>query len=303
MFIDIFCNEISKILNRINTNNLTEIRLRVDKPIVLYYGVVPYFLSESGLTTNISNSISINKQQLEDIVFRASNCAIYSVNEKLKRGYIVLADGTRLGICGDVIIENGNVTTISNFSSINIRIAHQIKNCSLDIYHHIVGQNDIKNTLIISPPGAGKTTLLRDLIYQISNNNIVTNITIIDERGEIAGDGMDTGNYADVISFAPKSIAFEQAIRTMSPMVIATDELGSKIDCDALINAFNCGVKIFATIHGSSIEELKRKDFMRDILENSYFERYIVLSSKNGPGTIDGVYNQKFNRIGYVGGI
>ena len=66
----------------------------------------------------------------------------------MKRGYIVLADGTRLGICGDVIIENGNVTTTTNFSSINLRIAHQIKNCSLDIYHHIVGQNDIKNTLL-----------------------------------------------------------------------------------------------------------------------------------------------------------
>ena len=302
MFIDIFCNEISKIISHINTSDLTEVRLRVGKPIILFYGKNPYFLSDSGLTTSISNSISINKQQLEDIVFRASNCAIYSVNEKLKRGFIVLADGTRLGICGDMIIENGEVTTITNFSSINIRVAHQIKNCSLDIYHHIVNKDDIKNTLIISPPGAGKTTLLRDLVYQISNH-IVTNITILDERGEIAGDGMDIGNCADVISFSSKELGFEQAIRTMSPALIATDELGNKRDADALVNAFNCGVKIFATIHGNSLEDLKRKDFMKDILSNFYFERYVILSAKEKPGTIDGVYNQKFNRIGYIGEI
>lgn len=303
MFIDIFSSSLTALIEKLNYRDLTEIRIRVDKPILLYFGNMAYFLSENGLTSNIDKAICATKQEVEDMVFRASNCSIYAVNERIKKGYIVLSDGTRIGLCGDVILESESVSTITNFSSLNIRIAHQVRNCSLNIYHLIASGNEVKNTLIISPPGAGKTTLLRDLILQLSVHNVALNVTVLDERGEIAGEGLDLGNYSDIITFAPKNIGFEQAIRTMSPALIATDELANESDAKALINAFNCGTKIFATIHGSSIEEVKNKAFMQEIIRQAYFERYVILSSKEKPGTIEGVYNQKFSRIGFVGGI
>ena len=285
------------ITTKFNFGFLNELRLRVNKPIVAFVKGQAYFLGNNGLVTSEENSIIATKQMIEDIIFRASEFSVYSINEELKKGFIVLKGGERLGISGTLVCENGQVKTLNNFTSINIRIPHEIKNCSLDAFSFLVDEDGVKNTLIISPPGAGKTTFIRDFVNQLSIRNLSYNVLIIDDRGEIARDNceLSVGKLADVLSFSDKKTGFMQGIRAMNPHIIVTDEIGGEEDVKAVKYAGNCGVKVVATIHAGSLEELKAKDGFTD-LKNT-FERYVLLSKRNGPGTIEGVYSENFSRL------
>ena len=286
----IFCNKIM-------LGEVTEIRIRQAKPIVVFLKSQPYYISSNGLTCNLSNAIFGTSEMIADIVYRASDFSIYSVNEQIKKGFLMLSSGIRIGLGGTFVYENDAIKTITNWTSLNIRIPHQIKNISLCAFDDIVTQSGIKNTLIISPPGGGKTTFIRDFVAQLSEKNYCTNVCVIDERGEVSGyGGTPLGNFCDLLTNVTKKDGFNIAIRSLAPNLIVTDELGGDEDASTLIDAMNCGVKVIATIHASSIEELKRKKFFAS-LPNCYFERYVLLSLRNGPGTFEGVYNEKFAKI------
>ncbi len=292
-------NDIYKILKyKVNLNSINEIRMRADKPIVLQIGGKRIFLGENGVTSNIKDAIYASKIMVEDVVFRASECSLYSVNEQIKKGFIVTEGGIRLGLGGDIIEENGQIKTMTNYSSVNIRLPHEVRNCSLSTFDYLVNVNGVMNTLVVSPPGAGKTTFLRDFIYQLSERNYAYNVLVLDERGELdIGQKGCIGSFSDKISFARKSIGFENGIRSLSPNIIVTDELGQKEDIDAILYAINSGVKIFASIHSDSLENLSKKPFFKPILAEKVFQRYVLLSMRNGPGTVEGVYNENFSRV------
>ena len=283
---------------RVSFNALNEIRMRADKPIVLSIGGQRFFLGEKGMTGNLKEAIIPSRVMIEDMVFRASECSIYSVNEQIKKGFIVTKGGIRLGLGGDMIEEKGQIKTMTNFSSINIRIPHEIKNCSLPVFNHILQEERVLNTLIISPPGAGKTTFLRDFICQLSERNYAFNVLVLDERGELdIGKNGRIGNFADKISFARKKVGFENGIRSLSPNLIVTDELGQEEDVEAVRYAVNCGVNILASAHAGSIESFQRKPAFSKLIDEKLFSRYILLSMRNGPGTIEGVYSENFSRV------
>ena len=292
-------NKIYDILqSRVNLTNVNEIRLRADKPILLVIGGQRIFLAENGMTPNIHDALKATKIMIEDIIFRASECSLYSVNEQIKRGFIVTEGGIRLGLGGDLVEEGEKIKTMTNFTSINIRIPHEIKNCSLSTFEMLLGKEGVLNTLVVSPPGAGKTTYLRDFVCQLSERNFAYNVLVLDERGEldIGKDGC-LGNFSDKISFARKKIGFENGIRALSPNLIVTDELGQEEDIKAVEYAVNCGVNILASVHCDSIENLSFKPYFEKILHDKVFKRFVLLSLRNGPGTIEGVYNENFSRI------
>ena len=292
-------NEIFNILsNKVNINSINEIRMRAEKPIVLLIGAQRVFLGQNGVTGNLKEALYCSKIMVEDIIFRASECSIYSVNEQIKRGYIVMQGGLRLGIGGDLIEESGKIKTMTNFTSVNIRIPHEVKNCSLSSFNYLVSDKGIYNTLIVSPPGAGKTTFLRDFIRQLSERNYAYNVLVLDERGELdLGKEGCIGNFSDKICFASKNVGFENGIRALSPNLIVTDELGQKEDVDAIMYAVNCGVSILASVHSDSMESLERKPYFQNLLDNKVFKRFVLLSSRNGPGTLEGVYDENFARV------
>lgn len=291
--------KIFKILaHKVTFSKINEIRLREAKPIVIFFDGQANFLGENGLQFSSDRAIIASKNMIEDIIFKASEFSIYSVNEELKQGYLVLDGGERIGICGTVVMENSKIKTITNFSSINIRIPHEIRNCSLPVFKQLYDeQGGLKNILIISAPGQGKTTFIRDFVNQLSLRNISYNVLIIDERGEIAGKGnkLQVGKFCDVLSFTDKQNGFLQGIRAMNPHLIVTDELGGDIDFEAVKYASNCGVNILATIHADSVYQLKQKPNFNKIA--NIFDRYVVLKRAGKPGTIEGVYNANFEKI------
>lgn len=260
------------LVERVSFNALNEIRIRADKPIVLAIGGQRFFLGEKGMTGNLKEAIIPSRVMIEDIVFRASECSIYSVNEQIKKGFIVTKGGIRIGLGGDMIEEKGQIKTMTNFSSINIRIPHEIKNCSLPVFAHILHDEHVHNTLILSPAGSGKTTFLRDFICQLSERNYAFNVLVLDERGELdIGKPGSIGNFSDKISFARKKVGFENGIRSLSPNLIVTDELGQEEDVEAVRYAVNCGVNILASAHCDSIESFQKKPSFSKIIEEKVF--------------------------------
>ena len=283
------------IKDKINLKAVNEIRLRADRPVILDIGGKQMFLGENGVTTNIKSALFSSKIMIEDVIFRASECSIYSVNEQIKRGFIVTDDAIRIGIGGNLIEENGKLKTMTNFSSVNIRIPHIVKNCSLNAFPYIFKNNQILNTLVISAPGCGKTTFLRDFVYQLSERMMMQNVLLLDERGEL--DVGINSNFTDKIAFSSKKIGFENGIRSLAPDIIVTDEIGQEDDIDAIEYASGCGVKILASSHCDDIETFSKKSLFKKLIDQKIFKRFVLLSKRNGPGTLEGVYDENFARV------
>lgn len=303
MLENIFPSNIYEALSKtVKYKYLYEIRFRLNKPITVNYGNKFYYLGLEGLTNLEENAIIVTKSLIENIVLKASNFSLYSINEDVKKGYITLKNGIRIGLVGEVVIENGIIKTIKEFNALNFRISHEVKNCSLNIFNHLIENGQVLNTLIISSPCAGKTTFIRDLCYQISSRKYALNLLLLDERNEISASfkgeaTMDIGKFTDIIVYGNKKIGFENGIRSMSPNVIITDEIANKEDCDALIYASNCGINLISTTHAGNLDDLKDKNIFNEILRKKIFKRFIVLSKRNGPGTIEGLFDENLVRI------
>lgn len=289
-------------LSKVPYNALCELRLRANSPAIVNILGENYYLCRDNLSKSKENALSVTKGTLQSIIQRLANNSIYTINDQLIDGYVTILGGVRVGVCGEVVTVNNIIKTVKNISSLNFRFPHEIKNCSLNIYPYVVKNGEVKNTLIISPPGAGKTTYLRDLIYQISTKEELLNILVVDERQEISkifnGKDILEMQNVDVYTNSSKKFAFNNGIRSMKPNIIVTDEINIDKDLDDIENALTSGVKVIATIHASSINDLKNKSAFKNILSKGLFDRYILLSNSNGVGTIEGIYNENLSLIG-----
>lgn len=184
-------------------------------------------------------------------------------------GYITAPGGHRIGLCGEVAVKDGTVTGMRSLRSLNIRIARDFPG----IAQQLTFQKG--NILIIGRPGSGKTTLLRDLVRLVSQHEMVS---VVDERGELFPTGVDAGKSVDILTGCRKSEGIEMLLRTMGPDTIAVDEITAATDCDALIQAGWCGVRVLATAHGSCRNDLWSRRIYRPIIESGLFENLVILS-------------------------
>lgn len=283
-------DSIKSVIGEENFNKVQEIRLRVNKPLMLEMEQ-----KEREFNYNISS------EEIDIILKRMSNYSIYAYDEEIKRGYITVKGGHRIGICGKCIVEKEKIKTIKDISSLNIRISKEVLGCSDSIVRYLVDKDEIVNTIIISPPKCGKTTLLRDIARNISDGIVKLSlpgkkITVIDERSELAAcyngiPQLNLGIRTDVLDSCPKSEGIIMAIRSMAPEVIICDEIGTSRDIESLIAAMNSGVKVITTIHGYDISDLYNRPVFKELINNKVFKRAIVMSHKKGPGTIEYIYD------------
>ncbi len=287
---------------------LQEIRLRTDKALNIRYNNCFFNIdSISGqFTHDISNAVHISNNDIKETMEYVSNYSLYAFEDELRQGFITVFGGHRVGICGKVVMEADKVRTIKNIASINIRIAHEIINCSDNLMPYIYsGLDSINNTILVSPPCCGKTTLLRDIIRQLSNGgngHKALNIGIVDERSELAAcyagvPNADIGTHSDVLDCCTKAAGMIMLIRAMSPDVIAIDEIGLKDDIEAIRYAAVCGCRLLCTIHALNMEDLLAKPHFNKLLTDKLFERYIFLSGKNGIGTVEAIYDKELRGL------
>lgn len=296
-------------IRNIKGENIEEIRLRINKPLIINGNQRDYFYNEKNknLDMNMNNAYVVTKEDIEQTFQIICKYSIHSFMDDIKKGFITLRGGHRVGIVGKAIVEEGKVENIKHISSLNIRISKEVKNCSDKVMNHIIkSPKTINNTIIISPPQCGKTTLLRDIVRNLSDGSDKFNfkgvkVALIDERNEIAGSylgipQMDVGIRTDIIETCPKDMGIIMVLRSMSPNVIVTDEIGTEKDIKALYTALNGGVGLITTVHGDSIEDIRNRKELKNLLDEELFKKVILLSARKGPGTVEKIYDLQEKR-------
>ena len=234
-----------------------ELRLRLDE--------APELVCAEG---SVRLKTKVRKDDLNFCINTASRYSPWSA-ASTAHGYLTAPGGHRIGICGDAVVKENQLSGIRRITSLCIRIARDYPG----IAETCCGLNG--SVLLIGPPGSGKTTLLRDLIRQIS---LREHVAVVDQRGELFPDHFDRGFMTDVMTGCPKREGIEIMLRTMGPECIAMDEITAEGDCQALLRAAWCGVRLLATAHAGSIRDLKTRPLYRPVLEYGVFDHILVLS-------------------------
>lgn len=278
-------------LNDLPVAQIYEIRLRVNAPAVVTIDARNFTLDTPLIT----------REDLDNVVHCAAEYAIYAVLDQMVQGFITIRGGVRIGIAGELVMTDGQVTAVTNISSLCLRLPHQVKNCAYPVLPYVFDRKRPYKTLIIAPPGAGKTTLLRDLAKQISVKFPALNTLILDERGELAAayqgeNQLDVGN-ADVITGGNKSFGFLNGLRSLRPDVVITDEIATADDAAMVRNAARSGVTVIASTHAAALDEVRNKPYLSDLFNDGVFDRYVVLTTGERAGEVVGVFDRRGQRL------
>ena len=294
---------------------MEEIRLRINRPLMIYANNEDIHLDPRGeIVKDRAKSYMVTATDISKAFQLITDYSIYALEEEIRNGFITIKGGHRVGICGRVVLNGNKIKTIKDISGLNIRISKQILGVSDGLMGYIITPTkEFLNTLIISPPQSGKTTLLRDIIRNLSNGMRVPifhgyKVALVDERSEIAGcyQGIpqnDIGYRSDVLDACPKAEGIMMLIRSMSPQIIATDEIGRKEDIEAIEEALHAGIKLITTVHGKDLDEVTRRPTLNQLLKQKIFERIIILTNQPRVGTIHSIIDGSSRDILYTHGI
>lgn len=280
---------IRRCMYNINLDGANEIHMRLGKPLCIHYVDGCYYLNSKGNLTAIPTSaLKVTREHIDEALEIATKSSVYSVRDEIKNGFITISGGHRIGITGTAVMKEDKVSFIKDISGLNYRLAGEVIGAADKVAELIMSDGIIKNTLIISPPGAGKTTMLRDIVRQVAYKSY--RVSVVDERREIAAlcegrSAFDLGFSTDVLEGVDKAEGMLMVLRSMSPDVIVTDEIGKQADIDAVEKITNSGAAVIATIHGRNIDMIKRRDDLSRMLK--FFDLVVTLSKRDGIGTVE----------------
>lgn len=283
-------SEIAESIERINPkdiDNITEIRIRAERPLCVTLWGESFFLEKSGnLTKSFQNCLRTGFSEINNILKSLCRYSVYSYDKEISEGFITIESGIRAGLSGTVSYSDGK-KTMRYINGINFRIPREVKDCGEKIYTRLL-KNRPCGIIICGSVASGKTTLLRDLCRLCGNRYIVS---LIDERGEIAGcrDGVpqnDVGINTDIFDGFERSDGIVNSVRSMSPEIIFCDEISTEKDSDAMIKSAGCGVKFISTAHADSFENLVKRPYLYELINSGIFEYAVIMSGSSEAGKI-----------------
>ena len=104
---------------------------------------------------------------------------------------------------------------------------------------------------------------------------------MIDEREEFIREKY-YGTSVDVMRGYKHAEGAAIALRMLSPDVIAIDELGGREECDTLFESANSGVRIIATAHAKTYDELIKKRNLYPLISGGVFDTFFEISKLGG---------------------
>lgn len=271
--------------------DVQEIRIRAEKPIVLSMGRKTMFVDKAfELSESMENAVTAS---FEDIVASFQNVCCYSVyshQNEIKNGFVTMGSGHRVGLCGTAVISHGEISSVRDISSLNIRIAREIPDAAEELLQRVGSVEG--GLLIVGMPCSGKTTILRDLARRISLGIgcRIMRTSVVDERSELsgtyAGIARNDLGLSDILNGYSKHEGIMQALRTLSPEAIICDEIGTSADMRAIEQGINAGVSIVATIHAGSYRELLARSQGKALINSGAFRTVVILESRENAGKI-----------------
>ncbi len=248
-----------------------EIRLHREEKILL--------VSESG---NLLTGLTCTEQEFEQTLLALCEDSLYAHAETIKRGYISVRGGYRVGVCGNAVGDDTVLRGISQITGLNLRLPHEIRGVCDPLYRRLKQQDFQISVLVFAAPGVGKTTLLRDLARRLATPPDLRRVCVVDSRRELGYGALTQGTSIDLLSGYPKAQGMEIAVRTLSPEYVICDEIGNDADVAAIEGLLHAGVRIAAAAHASDLHRLLLRPAFARLHQKRAFDLYCHIQKDNG---------------------
>lgn len=274
------------LLSASNKCAIREIRMRINRPVCIVSSSGKYYLCKNGALLRAPDNATMicTDESIRYTLSCACGGSVYACQEQINRGFITVSGGHRIGLCGTAVYNSNEISCVRHISYLNIRVAGQYIG-SADKLCEVYDRFGVRSTMIIGPVASGKTTVLRDTARTLSSDlRFDRTVCVIDERGELCGcqngePAFDMGAGCDCMNGYRKADGIDIAVRTMSPDVIVFDEFSGRDEIESVIDCFNCGIDIIASIHARDRSDFLRKPCAEFIMESGIFDYFVFLDN------------------------